>query len=125
MNGKDDDRNIVDDALSLFEAGKEFYDENQEIIDGMVGAAARTDLDTPEPLSEIHKTGEHVELVAEMRGEDIDSIGVNIEGNTLEVKAGDKVFVGEVPDDINTEDIDATLVNGTLSVRIEREGGDD
>jgi len=121
-NGKDDP---IDGAIDVVEtAVKALLDPDHPFGKGFV-SGGQTDVNTPEPLREVHVKDDVVMIVAEVQEGEVDKIGVNFQPQAIEVMAGSESFTAELPDGVVRDTLDASVNNGVLTIKMDRDVQED
>lgn len=118
-----DRKDTIDTVMDVFDAARDFYDENQEVFDEVMGRKGSVSLQNMEPLKQIIKEDDMVEVTIETKADSIIELGFEYlpQKHTLVMKSNDGPVSIVLPDDAVVDEIDAEMHNGVVSVKVPRQ----
>ena len=120
---RDDNNNNESDVerlIDAFSSAKSWYEDNQDLFNGVGAVANRVDMTAPEPLSEAHIKEDEVRVVAEVRESGVNQIGVSFNDGIMVCEVADRQLEVDVPRDVDEDSLEATMSNGVLEVTVQR-----
>lgn len=124
FGGDDDkDKNDIERLLDGLKSAKDWYEQNQDLFARFSGDSTALDLSDSEPVSEAHISDDEVLIVADVSGAKSSQLAVKFYKNSLECELGGKKFTVEVPQDVDEDSMEASMNNGVLRVKLDRNNG--
>lgn len=127
----DSDNNIFDLIGDAAETIDKVYEDNKELIDRVSSAVGEegqsVDISDKEPLTQLNKTEDFVDITLEVPGGEFDSASISNDDGIIEIGVGEKVFKAQVPSDVDLDSLEYNFSNGVLNIkipRVEEEEGD-
>lgn len=119
MTRSGDDSERGESIIDIVDGITQIARENKDLLESFFGDSGR-ELSLEEPLTEAHVTDDKVKVVAELRGEKPNEMGVRFEGGEMYMSIGDTTLRARVPDDIVEDSVDAQMNNGVLRIEVDR-----
>jgi HSP20 family molecular chaperone IbpA len=124
FGGDDDkDKNDIERLLDGFKSAKKWYENNQDLFARFTADASALDLSNSEPVSEAHIKDDEVLIVADVSGATSNQLAVKFYKNSLKCELGGRKFTVDVPQDVDEDSLEASMNNGVLRVKLDRENG--
>lgn len=121
MTNRDRDNNDkIENILDAIDGAAEVVRQNKDLLDSVMGDSSDESLDLREPLSDAQVTEDEVVVVAELKDEKPEEMGVRFEEGVMYMTIGDLTLRARVPDDVIQESVDASMNNGVLRVSVDR-----
>lgn len=101
------------------------YQENKDMVEGVVPSGNSVNIDDQSPLREAIVAEDEVTIVMEVKGGGFDNIRIDDTEKGILVGMNGKTVEAEVPSDVDIDGAEASLNNGVLEVKLPREGGEE
>lgn len=119
------DNNKDDGFMDMVDKAVNFYQENREMFESLAPDEDTVKIDGKSPLKSATVDDDMVYVTIEVPGDGLDSIRIDEDDDGVIIGMNGENIKAEVPEDVNTDNADASLNNGVLQVKIPREGGEE
>lgn len=101
------------------------WQNNKDSIESLINKGDEILTEEEDPFFESQVREDHVRIVADVAGEEISEIDINVSDGKAKIKAGSQDISVMVPDDTQMDVIEAFVNNGVLEVKMPRGEGEE